>query len=57
MNFLNKNYKSISGYLSREFCLKTSSGMYIKDLSRITNRNLNEMVIVDNLVYSFGNLI
>ena len=38
----------------REHCLKTPEGIYIKDLRIIKNRELKDMVIVDNAVYSFG---
>jgi len=34
--------------------LETKNGFYIKDLRIIKNRELKNMVIVDNLVHSFG---
>ena len=34
--------------------MATKNGFYIKDLRVIKNRSLKEMVIVDNLVHSFG---
>lgn len=34
--------------------MKTEEGVYIKDLRIIKNRNLKDMVIIDNAVYSFG---
>lgn len=57
MNFLNKNKQTITGYLSRENCLQTSLGLYIKDLVRVANREAHQMLIVDNLVHSFGEQI
>jgi CTD small phosphatase-like protein 2 len=54
MNFLNKKKHTITGYLSRENCLQTSLGLYIKDLIRIANRDPHQMLIVDNMVHSFG---
>jgi CTD small phosphatase-like protein 2 len=44
----------IAKRLYRDHCLKTSEGIYIKDLRIIKNRTLKEVVIVDNAVYSFG---
>ena len=40
--------------LSRNFCLETKKGLFIKDLRIIKNRNLQDMVIVDNLSHSFA---
>jgi CTD small phosphatase-like protein 2 len=34
--------------------MQTEEGVYIKDLSIIKNRNLKDIVIIDNAVYSFG---
>jgi CTD small phosphatase-like protein 2 len=34
--------------------METEEGVFIKDLRIIKNRNLNDLVIVDNAVYSFG---
>jgi len=34
--------------------LETKNGFYIKDLRIIKNRDLKNMIIVDNLVHSFG---
>lgn len=46
--------KYISYILDRNFCLETKNGFFIKDLRIIKNRELKNMVIVDNLVHSFG---
>jgi CTD small phosphatase-like protein 2 len=58
---LNKKNKTIHGVLSRPHCMETRngtvvshSGFYIKDLRIIKNRNLKDIVMVDNLVHSFG---
>jgi CTD small phosphatase-like protein 2 len=32
----------------------TDEGIYIKDLRVLANRNLQDMIIVDNAAYSFG---
>jgi CTD small phosphatase-like protein 2 len=34
--------------------VETPEGFYVKDLRVIRNRNLRDMVLVDNSVYSFG---
>jgi CTD small phosphatase-like protein 2 len=32
----------------------TDEGIYIKDLRVLANRNLNDVILVDNAAYSFG---
>lgn len=34
--------------------METHNGFYIKDLRIIKNRELKDIVIVDNLIHSFG---
>ena len=46
----------ISGMLFRENCVVTNEGVHIKDL-RVINRDLKDMVLVDNAAYSFGYVI
>lgn len=43
----------ISHMFTREDCLQTKDGFFIKDL-RVIGRDLSKVVIVDNLVHSFG---
>lgn len=38
----------------RQSCIKTTDNVYIKDLRIFKNRDLKDMIIVDNAVYSFG---
>lgn len=45
--------KLISHRLFREHCFETESGMYIKDLRIIGNRDLSQLVLVDNAAYSY----
>ena len=52
--YLNKPKVTINGILSRNNCLETSHGFRIKDLRIIKNRGLEDIVIIDNLVPSFG---
>jgi CTD small phosphatase-like protein 2 len=51
---LNAKKKTIQGILSRNHCLETHQGLRIKDLRIVKNRPLSDIVIVDNLVHSFG---
>lgn len=46
----------ISGMLFRENCVVTNEGVHIKDL-RVINRDLKDMVLIDNAAYSFGYVI
>lgn len=54
VNYLNEKKKTIHGILHRRNCMETHNGFYIKDLRIIKNRSLKDMIIVDNLVHSFG---
>ena len=40
--------------LYREHCFETDDGIFIKDLRVIRNRDLKDLILVDNSVYSFG---
>jgi len=40
--------------LFRPNCIKTDNGLYIKDLRILTNRNLENVIIVDNSIISFA---
>ena len=51
---LDPEKKYISYILDRSFCLETKNGFFIKDLRILKNRDLKNMLIVDNLVHSFG---
>lgn len=54
MNQIDPMGEFIDYRLYRDSCYETDEGVYIKDLRIIGNRNLNDMVIIDNAVYSFG---
>lgn len=54
VEFLNMKKKTIQGILSRSNCMETSHGFKIKDLRVIKNRGLEDIIMVDNLVHSFG---
>ena len=53
LKLIDPNNKHISYMLTREDCLLTKNGFFIKDL-RIIRRELSQVVIIDNLVHSFG---
>lgn len=52
--YLNQKKKTIHGVLHRKNCMETQNGFFIKDLRIISNRELKDIVMVDNLVHSFG---
>jgi CTD small phosphatase-like protein 2 len=54
INYLNTPKKTILGFLHRKNCMETQNGFFIKDLRIIQNRTLKDIVMVDNLVHSFG---
>lgn len=45
--------KIIAARLFRENCSQVAEGLYTKDLSVVRNRDLRNVVLVDNAVYSF----
>ena len=51
---LDPNEEYISHILHRDFCLETNRGIRIKDLRIIKNRNMKDMIIVDNFVPAFS---
>lgn len=51
---LKNNQKLFDYRLYRDHCIRTPEGIYIKDLRIIGNRDLQNLIIVDNAVYSFG---
>lgn len=54
VNFLDPNQEVIQHSLSREQCIFTNDGFFIKDLRILGNRNLEDVILVDNAPYSFG---
>ncbi|KAL4489491.1 hypothetical protein ABPG72_002787 [Tetrahymena utriculariae] len=54
LDYLDPKGQYITGRLFRENCVTTEEGVYIKDLRVIANRNLSDIVLVDNAAYSFG---
>lgn len=54
VNFLDPYNQLINGILTRNNCMETKNGFFIKDLRVIKNRDLKNIFIVDNLSHSFG---
>jgi CTD small phosphatase-like protein 2 len=54
VNYLDPNREFITAVLNRDSCLETKNGFFIKDLRVIGNRDLKNLIIVDNLSHSFG---
>jgi len=51
---LDPDAKWIDFVLSREECMVTKNGFYLKDLRILKDRKLEDMIIIDNLAHSFG---
>ena len=54
VNVLDKERKYVSGILTREHCICIGDEYYIKDLRIIADRKLDEMLIVDDNIFSFA---
>ena len=54
LDYLDPEGKLIQYRLYRDNCVQTREGYYVKDLRIIRNRQLEDLVIVDNSVYSFA---
>lgn len=54
LNYLDPDNIYFQHRLYREHCIPTTDGVYIKDLRIFKNRDLKDIIIVDNAIYSFG---
>jgi CTD small phosphatase-like protein 2 len=54
LDFLDPQRRYVAHRLYRESCVQSSNGVFIKDLRVIANRELANMVLVDNASYSFA---
>ena len=54
VDYLDPNKKLFAAVLSRQSCMETKNGLYIKDLRIIRNRKLSNIILIDNLVHSFA---
>jgi hypothetical protein len=51
---LDPDRELIDHRLYRDNCMQTEEGIYIKDLRILANRDLSNVLLVDNAAYSFG---
>jgi CTD small phosphatase-like protein 2 len=54
LDYLDPHQQYIHHRLFRESCVVSDEGVYIKDLRVFGNRNLQDIVLVDNAAYSYG---
>ena len=54
LDYLDPENKYVSYRLFRENCIQTEEGIYVKDLRIFSNRNLKDLLLVDNATYSFA---
>jgi CTD small phosphatase-like protein 2 len=54
LDHLDPRHEYIQHRLFRESCVQTEEGVYVKDLRVLANRDLNNVILVDNAAYSFG---
>jgi len=54
LDYIDPDRKLIQHRVYRDTCIKTTDNVYIKDLRVFKNRDMKDMIIVDNAVYSFG---
>lgn len=54
LDYIDPERKLIQHRVYRDNCIKTTDNVYIKDLRVFKNRDLKDLIIVDNAVYSFG---
>jgi CTD small phosphatase-like protein 2 len=54
IDYIDPENKYVQHRLYRDQCIPTKDGVYIKDLRIFKNRDLKDLIIVDNAIYSFG---
>jgi len=54
LDYLDPHEEFIHHRLFRESCVVTDEGLHIKDLRVIGNRDLQDLILIDNAAYSFG---
>ncbi|CDW84172.1 nli interacting factor-like phosphatase family protein [Stylonychia lemnae] len=54
LDYIDPENKYFQYRLYRENCVQTKEGYYIKDLRILNNRDLRDVVIIDNSVFSFS---
>ena len=54
LDFIDQEGQIIKHRLYRQHCVQAANGVYVKDLRIIEDRNLEDIVIVDNSIVSFA---
>ena len=54
IDFLDPEARYISRRLFRDNCVQIAEGFYVKDLRILKNRNLKDVLLVDNAAYSYA---
>lgn len=54
IDLLDPENEFLTARLTRDNCYMTNEGIHLKDLRIFKNRNLNDLVIIDNSLYCFG---
>lgn len=54
LDYMDPTGELIQHRLYREHCVPTTDNVYIKDLRIFEGRDMKDLIIVDNAVYSFG---
>lgn len=54
LDFIDQEGQIIKHRLYRQHCVQAASGVYVKDLRIIEDRDLKDIVIVDNSIVSFA---
>ena len=54
LDYLDPKHEYIDHRLFRDNCIQTEEGVFVKDLRVFKNRDIKDIIIVDNAVYSFA---
>ena len=54
LDYLDEGRQVIQHRLYRQHCVKAAEGMYVKDLRIIEDRNIKDVILVDNSIISFA---
>lgn len=54
LNLLDPNHEFITYRMFRDSCIETEEGIFVKDLRIFANRNIEDIIIVDNACYSYA---
>lgn len=54
LDYLDPKGQYVHHRLFRDSCIQTDEGIYVKDLRVLANRDLKDVILVDNAAYSFA---